>query len=201
METNEKNPDGPVKVVDRRWWHKGDTGADPEAGRPRKPSYLEDLERQLAEKDKAIQAHAERFRESSVEFEQVRARLRRDVDRDIERARRAVLADFLDVADNLDRAITAGSASGQADPSLLRGVQLVRDLFLSKLASYQVTRLAADGAPFDPRVHEAVSVVQVTDPAQDDHVVSVVRAGYTIGGEVLRPATVAVGRLATNADY
>ena len=196
MDTNETKPDGPVKVVDRRWWHKGDTGGDPEAGRPRKPSYLEELERQLAEKDKAIQAQAERFRESSSEFEQVRARLRRDVDRDIERARRAVLTDFLDVADNLDRAIAAGSASGHADPGLRRGVQLVLDLLLSKLASYQVTRVAADGALFDPRLHEAVSVVAVTDPAHDNHVVSVVRAGYAIGGEVLRPATVAVGRLA-----
>lgn len=188
--------DGPVKVVDRRWWIHGDTGGDADAGRPRKPSYIEELEQQIAEKDKAIQTYAQRYRESSAEFEQVRARLRRDLDRDIERARRAVLADFLDVGDNLDRAIAAGSSSPQADPALLRGVELVRDLFLSKLASYEVSRLEADGMPFDPHAHEAVSIVPVDDPAQDDRVVSVIRAGYSIGDDVLRPATVAVGRLA-----
>jgi molecular chaperone GrpE len=200
MTTDETHADGPVKVVDRRWWHKSDagasTGTDPDAGRVRKPSYVEDLEQQLAEKDKAIQAHAQRYRDSSAEFEQVRARLRRDIDKDIERARRTILADFLDVADNLDRALAAAAASGQADPPLLKGVQLVRDLLLSKLASYGVTPIAAEGVPFDPRLHEALSVVPIADPSRDDLVVSVIRAGYAIGDDILRPATVAVGRLA-----
>jgi molecular chaperone GrpE len=196
MDTHDTNADGPVKVVDRRWWFKGETNTDADAGRPRKPSYIEELEQQLAEKDKAIQAHAQRYRDSAAEFEQVRARLRRDVDKEIDLARRAVLTDFFDVADNLDRAIAAASATMRTDPGLLKGVQLVLDLFLSKLATYQVTRLAAEGAPFDPRLHEAVAMVPVTDPALADHVVNVIRAGYAVGDNVLRPATVAVGRLA-----
>ncbi len=197
MDTHDTNADGPVKVVDRRWWMQGETGATAEEGRPRKPSYLEELEQQLAEKDKAIQAHAQRYRDSSAEFEQVRARLRRDVDKEVERARRALLEDFLEVADNLDRALAAGLAGAQADPGLVRGVELVRDLLLSKLASYQVTRRQDEGAVFDPRWHEAVSIVPVADPALDDHVVSVIHAGYSIGTDVLRPATVAVGRHAS----
>jgi molecular chaperone GrpE len=194
MDTHDTNTDGPVKVVDRRWWSQGETGATAEHGRPRKPSYLEDLEQQIAEKDKAIQAHAQRYRDSSAEFEQIRARLRRDIDKEVERARRAVLVDMLDVADNLDRALAAGAAAAPGDPGLVRGVELVRDLFLSKLASYQVARFMDEGASFDPRRHEAVSLVPVTDPALDDTVVSVIRPGYSIGDDVLRPATVAVGR-------
>lgn len=196
-DTHDTNPDGPVKVVDRRWWTQGDAGVTAEAGRPRKPSYLEELEQQLAEKDKAIQAHAQRYRDSATEFEQVRARLRRDVDKEVDRARRALLTDLLDVADNLDRAIAAGSSASPGDPGLLKGVELVRDLFLSKLASYQVVPFRDDGAQFDPRRHEAVAIVPVTDAALDDHVVSVIRPGYGIGDDVLRPATVAVGRLAS----
>ena len=195
-DTLDNTADGPVKVVDRRWWAHGETGATAEDGRLRKPSYLEELEQQLAEKDKAIQAHAQRFRDSAAEFEQVRARLRRDVDKEIDRARRALLNDLLDVADNLDRAIAAGSSAAPGDPALLKGVELVRDLFLSKLASYQVVRFDDTGAPFDPRRHEAISIVPVTDPALDDRVVSVIRPGYGIGDDVLRPATVAVGRIA-----
>jgi molecular chaperone GrpE len=193
-DTHDTHADSPVKVVDRRWWSHGDTGATAEAGRPRKPSYLEELEQQLAEKDKAIQAHAQRYRDSSAEFEQVRARLRRDVDKEIDRARRALLTDLLEVADNLDRAIAAGASAAPGDPGLVKGVELVRELLLSKLASYQVTRFEDEGAPFDPRRHEAVSIVPVTDPALDDHVVSAIRPGYGIGHDVLRPATVAVGR-------
>jgi molecular chaperone GrpE len=193
MDDKDTKADGPVKVVDRRWWKADEAEAGGEAARLRKPTYVEELERQLAEKDKAIQAHAQRYRDSAAEFEQVRARLRRDVDKEIDRARRAVLADVLEVADNLDRAIAAAPSS--PDPGLVKGVEMVRDLLLSRLASYQVRPLAADGEPFDPRLHEAVALVKVTDPAQDERVLSTVRPGYTIGEDVLRPAAVAVGKL------
>lgn len=192
-DTEREKADGPVKVVDRRWWVHGETGTGPVA--PRKPSYVEELERQLAEKDQAIQAHAARYRESAAEFDQVRTRLRRDVDREIERMRRAMLLDLLEVADNLDRAIAAARSAATTDGALLRGVELVRDLFLAKLATYGVTPLPSEGQPFDPRVHEAVSLIPVSDASQDETVVGEVRKGYRIGEEVLRPAGVVVGKL------
>jgi len=199
MDLNQ-SADGPVKVVDRRRWAHGEPAATD--AEPRKPAYVEELERLLAEKDKALQAHAARYRESAGEFEQVRARLRRDMDKEIERARRGVLADFLEVVDNLDRALAAarGGASGAGTPgalphaNLLKGVELVRDLLLAKLAAYGVTPLTAEGQPFDPRVHDAVSILPVAVPEQDERVVGVVRPGYAVGDEVLRPAAVVVGR-------
>ena len=191
--TQRGNPgevDGPVKVVDRRWWLQGETGAPAEG--PRKPTYVEELERQIAEKDRAIQDYASRYRQSAAEFDQVRARLRRDLDRDIERARRALLAEFLDVADNLDRALAA--AAPAADAAFVTGVDLVRQLLLARLAAHGVTPMEAEGRSFDPTRHEAVSLIGVTDPAQDEVVQAVVTKGYLIGDEVLRPAAVVVGR-------
>jgi molecular chaperone GrpE len=181
--------DGPVKVIDRRWWIHGESDAQPAP--PRKPTYLEELERQIAEKDQAIQTYATKYRESAAEFDQVRARLRRDLDRDIERARRALLADFLEVADNLDRALAAAPAG--ADEAFVRGVDLVRQLLLARYAAHGVTPMEAEGQPFDPARHDAVSLVEVADPAQDEVVQAVVKKGYLIGDEVLRPATVVVG--------
>ncbi len=196
MTTHSDKTDGAVKVIDRRWWTAGEIGADASAGRPRKPSYVEELERQLAEKDKAIAAHAQRYRDSASEFEQVRARLRRDVDKEIERARRAVLLDMLEVVDNLDRALVAADApAAGGNAGLAAGVRLVRELFLAKLASHGVRPLDAQGLAFDPTRHEAVSVVPVADAAQDARVLGVIRAGYTVGSDILRPAAVAVGKL------
>jgi molecular chaperone GrpE len=184
--------DGPVKVVDRRRWAGGETAA---ADAPlRKPTYVEELERQVAEKDKAIQEYAARYRNSASEFEQIRARLRRDLDKEIERARRAVLSDMLEVVDNLDRAIEAARTSEGAGEGLLKGVEMVRQLLLARLAAYGVRPIAAQGQPFDPRLHEAVTTAPVADADQEDRVVSVVRTGYTIGDDVLRPAGVVVGR-------
>jgi molecular chaperone GrpE len=128
------------------------------------------------------------------EFEQAKARIRREVARDVERGRRAIVADLLEVLDNLDRAIGAARDSDVKADSLLRGVELVRDQFLAKLEALGVRRVDALGQRFDVTSHEAVSMAPVTDEAQDGRVVAVTREGYAVGDELLRPASVVVGR-------
>jgi molecular chaperone GrpE len=57
-----------------------------------------------------------------------------------------------------------------------------------------VERLAALGAPFDADRHEAVTTTPVDRADQDGIVMAVIKDGYVIGEEVLRPASVVVGR-------
>ena len=194
----EKEPQ--VRVVDRRWWARGETSesAAETSAASLKPTYVQDLEQRLEDTTKQLQAALADQRRSFDEFEQVRARLRRDTAREVERGRRATLVERLDVVDNLERAIAAGGPGGidnGTEPSgLLRGVTLVRDQFLAKLASCGVQRLPAVGEPFDATRHEAVTMAPVDDPAQDGHVIAVVKDGYAIGDEILRPASVVVGK-------
>jgi len=155
---------------------------------------VEDLEQQLADRNAQLQTYLTDHRRTLEEFEQVKARLRRDTAREIERSRRSVLIELLDVVDNLDRAIAAATQSATSDQALLKGVVLVRDQFLAKLQGFGVTRLDVLGQPFDAARHEAVSTAPVNDQAQDHTVVSVVREGYAIGDEILRPAAVVVGK-------
>ncbi|MBW8895745.1 MAG: hypothetical protein JF613_06135, partial [Acidobacteria bacterium] len=75
-----------MKVIDRRWWARGDDGVAPAAERS-KPTYVEELERQLAEKDKTAQEYIAKYRQAASEFEESRLRLRREISKDIERAR------------------------------------------------------------------------------------------------------------------
>jgi len=185
-------PPSGIQVVDRRWWARGETAAGGSADEPfEKPSYVQELEARLAAKDEELRATLARYREANAEFEQARARLRRDVAKDVERGTKAVLADLLDVADNLDRAIDAARAAG-SDATLLQGVEMVRAQFLAKLDGHGVRPLDAAGRPFDPSLHEAATTVPVSDPAQDGLVVGIIRQGYVIRDEVLRPAVVAV---------
>lgn len=174
-----------VRVVDRRWWARGEPGGASAAVPSTKPTYVEELERQLA--DKSL-----KLKNAASEFEDAKVRIRRDVAREVERGRRAILAELLDVLDNLDRALSA--ASGES-PALVRGVELVRDQFRAKLEAFGVKRVDALGGAFDATIHEAVSMSPVTDPAQDGVVVAVVKEGYAIGNELLRPASVIVGTL------
>jgi molecular chaperone GrpE len=193
-----KSSDEPLRVVDRRWWARPESDAATAAAEPerdRKPSYVEDLERQLADKTAHLQAIAAEHRRALEEFEQAKVRIRREVGRDVERGRRAVVSDLLEVLDNLDRAIAAARESDAPAGTLLRGVELVRDQFLAKLEALGVRRIDALGQMFDATAHEAISMAPVSDPSQDGRVVAVAREGYAIGDELLRPAGVVVGRL------
>lgn len=192
----DKEHDIPVKVVDRRWWAKTDasTPAADEPPRSSKPTFVEQLEQQLAEKDKQLQETLSKYRAAASEFEESRIRLRREISKEIERGRREILADLLDVVDNLDRAIDSAKPGSTTD-ALLQGVDMVRRQFLAKLEGLGVSRIEVEsGSPFDPAVHEAITTVPASDPQQDGQVVGVVRQGYRIGDDVLRPASVAVAK-------
>jgi molecular chaperone GrpE len=187
----------PVKVVDRRWWANQDSAAAPSGSSASlKPTYVEELEQKLADKDRQLQDAIARYRGASAEFEESRLRLRREIGKEIERGRREILADLLDVVDNLDRAVDAARANASAGnvDTLIQGVELVKRQFLAKLEGFGVTRIESQGQPFDPALHEAISAVPAATPDQDGVVIGVVRHGYRIGDDVLRPASVAVAK-------
>ena len=187
--------DIPVKVVDRRWWAKNaETSDDREAsGGSGKPTYVEELEKQVADKDRLIQEYSAKYRQASSDFEEARLRLRREIAKDVERARRDVLAELLEVVDNLDRAVDAAGPTSSLE-SVVQGIEMVRRQFLAKLQGLGVTRVDATGERFDPQLHEAVTTVPVTSADQDGVVTGIIRHGYRIGADVLRPASVAVGK-------
>jgi molecular chaperone GrpE len=104
-----------------------------------------------------------------------------------------VISVFLEAGHNLARASAPGRRSSAAD-SLLQGVEMVQRQFLSKLEAIGVKPIESTGAHFDPALHEAISTVPAASPDQDGVIVGVVRQGYRIGDEVLRPAAVAVAK-------
>jgi molecular chaperone GrpE len=196
----DKEHEIPVKVVDRRWWAnpEGSSTSQNATVESRKPTYVEQLEQQIAEKDRIAQEFIAKYRQAASEFEEARLRLRREVSKDIERSRREVISEFLDVLDNLDRAVESARAASSGD-ALLQGVEMIHRQFLAKLEGLGVTRIDSVSQPFDPRLHEAISRVPATSPDQDGVIVGVVRHGYRIGDDVLRPAAVAVASVGTNA--
>src|SRR5262245_31701576 len=180
-----------LKVTDRRWWARADNDPAADAGdEPKlKPTYIEELEARIAAKDAELQQLLAKYRSASDEFDQARARLRKEVAKDVERGRRAMLTSFLEVLDNLDRALAA--TVDRSDP-FVQGVSLVQQQFVSVLESLGITRVDPLGQPFDPTRHEAVATAPSDGTLPEGQIVGVVRPGYLIGTEVLRPAMVAV---------
>ncbi len=127
-----------------------------------------------------------------AEFERSRRRERKEMDEHEVKVRGTILRDFLEVADNLERAIASWKEGGKQDPrSMQDGIDLVLRLFRSKLERYSVTAIAAKGKPFDPHVHHAVSQSPSTE-ATPGTVLHEVQKGYRMDGRLLRPAIVVV---------
>jgi molecular chaperone GrpE len=184
------------QINDKRFWvARGgeDSGEQSQStvAPSRMPTYIERLEEQLQEKDRLLRSHVAELR---GEQDELRRRLTRELEQRIELATGNLLADFLPVLDNLDRALQAAAQQPNLD-ALLEGIHLVLTQFLSILARHGLQPLDRQGQPFDPRLDEAMTTVEVTDPHQHNLVLQEWEKGYTLHDNVLRPAKVAVGKL------
>jgi molecular chaperone GrpE len=138
---------------------------------------------------------AEVLRSALADLEEAKNRVRRDADRQIELMRAQVLEALLPVLDNLERSLAAAATSGSVE-AVANGVKLVHAQFLQALAQFGLSRRSSVGERFDPRIHDAVAVIPVTDARQDGVVVSEIEPAYCVGERVIRPAKVQVGRAA-----
>ena len=185
-------------VRDRRWWvHPDERVEDRQAREPApEPAELGPArppEAEETERDRRLREALARERQAVAELDQARTRLERDARKEIERARRDLVLELIPVLDDLDRAIDAARGAGQGG-ALLTGVELVRSGFLDRLRAGGVERFDAEGERFDPTRHEAVSTVETADPEKAGFIVSVLRPGYAVAGETIRPAQVIVAR-------
>jgi molecular chaperone GrpE len=187
---------GAFRVVDRRHWvdGAGPDGTGVAAPAVDKPSYVVELEALLADRERRLREIGEVHQGSLDDLDAARERIRREAGRELELHRRRLLTDLLDVLDDLDLAL--GAAAGTQDPRiLLDGVGMIRGRILARLEQLGVSRLEVLGQRFDPKRHEAMAMRTVEDPRADGTVVDVIRQGYAIGEDVLRPAAVAVGQV------
>ncbi len=182
-----------VRVVDKRWWVRSKEDIK-EKSQSNKPTYIEKLEKQIINKDEEIKNILVKHKQITEEFENVRTRMKREIKKDAEKEIRGVLIAFLEVVDNLDRALE--SSNGQStDKNLGRGIELVRRQCLKTLTTHGVCQMDTTGSVFDPNYHDAVSVIQTSESKKDNIVIETVKTGYLIGKKILRPASVTVGKL------
>ncbi|HWA10400.1 MAG TPA: nucleotide exchange factor GrpE [Opitutaceae bacterium] len=110
-----------------------------------------------------------------------------------------VLEDLLPVLDNLALGLTAAKQPKAEVKTLVGGVDLVLQQLKSALAGHGLKEINPAGAPFDPNLHEAISHQPSAEVAAE-HVLTVVRTGYTLNGRLLRPAAVVVSSGAPAKD-
>jgi len=132
----------------------------------------------------------ERYLRLKADLENVRRHAEADKFRLTTRGKDAVLEDIFPIVDHMERALRAARDAGE-NPGVLQGIEMVRDELLTVLEKHGVRKIETVGKPFDPRVHDAVSVQEHPDFAKNT-VVAELCNGFMRGENLLRPAHVIV---------
>jgi len=147
----------------------------------------EEYDRLKAERDLLF----DRLARLQAEFDNTRKRESKERSEFRDYAVSSAVEQFLPVLDNFQLAL---KSTGSAD-QLRTGVELIVRQMEDALRALNVQPVEAVGAAFDPRVHEAIEMVERPD-LPDHQVFEEVRRGYRIRDRLLRPALV---RVASNA--
>ena len=150
----------------------------------------EQAEETVSELD-AVKAELEEMRENYLrqvaEFDNFRKRTAKEKEDTYTFALAKCITEFLPVMDNFERAL----ACETTDESYKKGVEMIYNQLGEMMKKLGVSEIEADGKPFDPNLHNAVS--QKEDPGFGENTVcQVFQKGYMIGDKVIRHAMVVV---------
>jgi molecular chaperone GrpE len=189
---NEESNSLEFHVVDKRKFLNSDCTDNTTLSeeKPRYPTYVEELMSKMMETERKFQ---EKKKQIDEEIARTRTRLESDFERKLGLEKQKIVLPFLEILDNLQRAVEASAQAGTVE-HILEGIQLTVNLFRSKLQSIEVEPITALGQPFDPNLAQAVGAIPVKNEDQDGIVIEEVQTGYSMQGQLLRPAQVRVGR-------
>ena len=155
------------------------------AGKAAEVSAPSETEKLKAERDALL----DRLARLQAEFDNARKRGVREQQEFREFAAADVIRNFLPTLDSFERALKAGADS----TDFRNGIELIYRQFQDALQKIGVQPILAMGQPFDPRVHEAVEMVDTAE-VPDHHVLDELQRGYKYKDRLLRPAMVRVAR-------
>jgi molecular chaperone GrpE len=151
------------------------------------------LRESLAGAEALAQENWNKYLRAAAELDNVRKRAARDIEQARKFGVERLAADLLPVVDSLEMGLEA--ANSVAARTLLEGQQATLRLLKSALERAGVTELSPEGQPFDPQLHEALSI-EPAHSAEPGTVIRVVQKGYQLQGRLLRAARVVVAESA-----
>ena len=166
-----------------------DTGAETPGEDAEEPTLEEELAR--------LQEDLAAAREAELRAMADAQNVQRRAEQDVEKARKFALERFtgelLPVVDNLERALEAASGDDEAIKPIAEGVELTLKSLIDVLGKFNVEVVDPQGEPFDPNLHQAMSMVDNPE-VEPNTVIAVMQKGYTLNGRLVRPAMVMVSK-------
>jgi molecular chaperone GrpE len=170
-----------------------DAPASEPAGQGGAPLAEPELRRLLEEARAKADEHRDHLLRVTAELDNTRRRHERELEGAHKFALERFVGDLLPVRDSLELGLTAAQES-QADAGKLHeGVELTLKMLGDVMQRFGVAPVDPMGEPFDPNLHQALSV-QPRNDVPPNTVVVVVQKGYTLNGRLVRPAMVMVSR-------
>jgi molecular chaperone GrpE len=151
---------------------------------------IEALTAQLGAAEHAAAELRDSMLRERAEIENQRRRMQRELEQARRFANERLLADLLPVCDGLEHGLAADTDNADA---LREGMQLTLRALLKVGEGNGLRAIDPLGQPFDPELHQAMSVVPSESHAPDT-VVAVMQKGYVLNDRLLRPALVTVSR-------
>lgn len=141
----------------------------------------------LAEAEAKAAENLDGWQRALAEFQNYRKRLDRSRASDQAAMKGDLIRKMLPVLDDLERALqNRPEGNTWAD-----GIELIRRKLQALLEAEGVQRIEAEGAIFDPNLHEAIAK-EAVDSVESGRIVAVMQQGYMLGERVIRPAQVRV---------
>lgn len=128
-----------------------------------------------------------------ADLDNVRKRAEREIANAGKYGAEKLLAELLGVADSLDLGLVAATKPGAQVAALTEGMELTCKQLLTVLKKHGVEPVDPKGQPFNPEMHDAMTVVPTAD-VPPNHVLEVVQKGYRLHERLLRPARVVVAK-------
>ena len=150
---------------------------------------IEALKRQLEETETKLAESVQGWQRAAADFQNYKKRVERDNEMMYASMKGDIIKKVLPALDDLERALQ----NRPADDAWANGIELITRKLQNILNSEGVKRIEAEGMPFDPKFHEAISHEQNED-FESGHVIAVVQNGYMLGERVIRPALVRVAQ-------
>jgi len=153
-------------------------------------------EERIAALEAEVQQFRERWMRAEAEMQNLRTRTQREVADARQYAIQKFAGDVVEAAQNLRRGLDALPAQAADEPSIVtklrEGFEGVERSFLGTLERNGIVRQEAQGKPFDPELHQAMSEQPAPEGVAPGTVLQAWTPAWTLNGRLLKPAMVVV---------
>ena len=133
-----------------------------------------------------------------ADHENYKKRAQKEAAQAREFANESIVKELLAVLDDMERALDAARENHGEDDPFFTGMQMVHDKALEVLGRFGLTRIEAEGQPFDPERHAAM-MQEESDDVEPMTVLREVQRGYQFKGRTIRPSGVIVAKAPAEA--